>query len=82
ALLSRNQYDMLLVDLNLGGVNGLDTIAEIRELGCKAPVILLSGMLQEGLFDRLESLGVLRAFEKSFDNTPILQYIETHLQGS
>ena len=82
ALLSRNQYDMLLVDLNLGGVNGLDTIAEIRELGCKAPVILLSGMLQEGIFDRFESLGVLRAFEKSFDNTPILQYIESHLQGS
>ncbi|MES2387318.1 MAG: response regulator transcription factor [Bacteroidota bacterium] len=41
-----NEYDCLIVDLNLPYVNGLELIRTIREARSKAPVLVLSGFSQ------------------------------------
>jgi DNA-binding NtrC family response regulator len=79
-LISKNKYDMLLVDMNLNELSGSEAIQAIRERACDTPIILLSGMIQPGTLDGLGDRGVIRAFEKSFDNTPILQFIENYIQ--
>jgi PAS domain S-box-containing protein len=40
----RCQYDVCLLDFRLGGGDGLELLKESREIGCKAPVILLTGI--------------------------------------
>jgi len=79
-LLPKNQYDMLLVDMNLNGCSGIEAIQSIRETGCTTPIVILSSMVQGSTFDNLHKLGVLKVFEKSFDNNPILEYIEKFIQ--
>jgi len=79
-LLAEHKYDMLLVDMNLNELSGSEAIKTIRDSGCDTPIIILSGMIQPGTLDGFGDSGVIRAFEKSFDNTPILRYIENYIQ--
>ena len=39
----KNRRDVYLVDYYLGERNGLDLLREMIELGCQAPIILLTG---------------------------------------
>jgi len=80
SLVGSKQYDMLLVDMNLSDCTGIEAIRMIRQKGCNAPAILLSGMLQPGMYDNMDDLGIVRAFEKSFDNAPLLKLIEDYFQ--
>jgi signal transduction histidine kinase len=43
AAIGRNQHDVYLVDYRLGEADGLELLAEALALGCKAPLILLTG---------------------------------------
>ena len=42
-LLGGCAYDVLILDLNLPGMNGIDFLARIRQRGCDVPVIILTG---------------------------------------
>ncbi len=44
ARLREGVYDICLVDFRIGGRTGLDFVQEARELGCRAPVVFLTGM--------------------------------------
>ncbi|WP_420149489.1 PAS domain S-box protein [Spirosoma sp.] len=43
AAIEENQYDVYLVDYRLGPYTGIDLIQEAFRLGCRAPMILLTG---------------------------------------
>jgi PAS domain S-box-containing protein len=40
----RCEYDVCLLDFRIGGGDGLELLKESRDIGCKAPVILLTGV--------------------------------------
>ena len=42
--IARNQYDVCLLDYRLGEHNGVELLHRMMESGCKAPVILLTGV--------------------------------------
>jgi two-component system, cell cycle sensor histidine kinase and response regulator CckA len=44
-ILSDNKFDVLLVDMNMPGSDGLEVLRKIRESGIKTPAIILSGIL-------------------------------------
>lgn len=61
--MERNQYDLYLLDYQLGELNGLDVLREARARGCTAPLIMLTGTgnravdlaaMQAGAADYLE----------------------------
>ena len=41
--LCRNQYDVYIVDYQLGKYNGIDIIKEAQQAGCHGPFIMLTG---------------------------------------
>ncbi|MGA1841121.1 MAG: response regulator [bacterium] len=50
-LIERNEYDVLLLDLKLPGLHGLEILKNIREKNIKSKVIVITGRpLNTGLF--------------------------------
>ncbi|MFO1475348.1 MAG: response regulator [Verrucomicrobiota bacterium] len=43
AAVQRREHDICLLDYRLGAMTGLDLLREARQLGCRAPMILLTG---------------------------------------
>jgi DNA-binding response OmpR family regulator len=70
--LANQPYDVVLVDLNIPGSNGVSIITAIREAGYTMPAIVLSGAVYNVDLPSLESLGVISAVEKSSDMQPLL----------
>jgi diguanylate cyclase (GGDEF)-like protein/PAS domain S-box-containing protein len=59
---TKDEYDVYLIDYRLGNRNGLDLLREAKTIGCKSPVIMLTGTgnydidlqaMQEGAADYL-----------------------------
>src|SRR5690606_21982342 len=48
------EYDLLLLDLNLPGISGLDVLRRLRNSGCQVPVLILTA--RDGLEDRVAGL--------------------------
>jgi CheY-like chemotaxis protein len=74
--LSNNCYDVLIVDMHLGFVDGTEALQAIREAGFATPAILFSGALNNDNLESVRKLGVIAAFEKSSDNLSLFEFIE------
>ncbi|MBI4563135.1 MAG: GGDEF domain-containing response regulator [Planctomycetes bacterium] len=49
SLLSRNEYDVVLLDLSLPDARGMDTFIMLRNQGAPVPVVVLTGLDDESL---------------------------------
>ncbi|CAI6058744.1 response regulator [Cohnella sp. JJ-181] len=58
AVLARTQPDLAMVDLNLGGVSGLDFIRQAGELGHACKYLILTSSATRGELQTAQSLGV------------------------
>lgn len=52
--LAGQPYDLLLLDLNLPGVSGLDVLRQLRQDGIQVPVLILTA--RDGIDDRVDGL--------------------------
>jgi len=75
AKMRSTNYDLILVDINLGDIQGRDALKLIRKAGYSMPAILLSGMIRDSDTENLEELGIIGVVEKSFDHRPLLDLI-------
>ena len=53
-LLEINTYDLMVLDINIPKINGLDVLKKIREAGSRLPVIILSA--KNTVFDKVKGL--------------------------
>ncbi|MDP2174056.1 MAG: response regulator, partial [Candidatus Cloacimonadaceae bacterium] len=79
--LSTQEFDILLVDLQLIGMSGIKALQKIREAGFTTPAIILSGSPGQIDDNFLIPLGVTKTIEKSADNLPLVLCIEELLAG-
>lgn len=70
--LSLRSFNVILVDLNIPGTDGLYIIRSIRDAGYTMPAIVLSGNVYNIDNQSFEPLGVLCALEKSGDMQQLL----------
>lgn len=54
--LEKNSYDLLLLDLGLPGIDGLDLLAEVRRTGKIMPVLVITA--RDAVSDRIQGLDV------------------------
>ena len=72
---SKNSHDLVIVDLIMEGMNGIQTIREIKKIRSDTPVIILTGYGgKESAIDALR-LGVLDYFLKPYPRKEFLRKV-------
>ena len=74
-------YKLVLLDWWLGDVDGATSIAALREAGCEAPIVVVSGDEREPVLRRAQALGVAGYVRKSAEPQELIDTLRTVLQG-
>ena len=69
-------FDLLLVDYKMPGMDGLTLLAELRRRKCAFPCVLISAFLNEDVRCQAVHLGVSRVMEKPVDVAALRQTLE------
>ena len=68
-------YDLILVDLNLGSVDGLELVRSMSQQGVRAPVIVVTGVVTIERRAEAESTGVFQILSKDMVNEESLAVV-------
>jgi two-component system chemotaxis response regulator CheY len=74
--------DIVLLDLVMKGMYGLDVLTKLRELDAAAKVVVVSADVQTSSQELVEQAGGKAFVNKPFDKTEILKAISTVLMGA
>ena len=74
AILQKESFDLILLDLIMPKMDGFGVLANLKELDITTPVIVLTNLGQENDVQRTKEFGVKEFFIKS--NTPIGTIVE------
>jgi len=78
AMLKKETFDVVLLDIKLPGMSGLDVLKEIRQQYTKLPVVMITGFgFDEELINKSKQLGCCGYIGK---NMPVAQIIITFMQ--
>jgi len=66
-LLTAFQPDLILMDMKMPGMNGIETIGKFRELGCHVDVIMMTAYGDNKNMGQAKELGILYYMAKPFD---------------
>ncbi|MEA3383248.1 MAG: response regulator [Campylobacterota bacterium] len=64
---SDDNYDLIVTDINMPVMNGLELIQNIRDLGSDIPVVIMSAHTEPEYIKSAEELGVKNYLLKPFD---------------
>jgi DNA-binding response OmpR family regulator len=79
--LKSNGFDLVILDLVMPHLDGFDVLKEMRRLGDKTPVLVVSNLSQEEDQVRAKSLGALEYFVKSDTQlVSLVQKIKDHFK--
>jgi two-component system OmpR family response regulator len=65
-LLRRERPDVIVLDLNMPGMDGLTVLQQVRSLNPKQPVIILTGVGTPETVRQVRALGVTEFVQKEF----------------
>ncbi len=74
-------FDLILLDIGLPVISGLDGLQEFRKLDPSAPIVFLSGSDDQNLIRKALDLGVMGYIPKTLDSEVMLQAIHLILKG-
>lgn len=74
-------YELVLLDWWLDETDGATTIGALRQAGCRAPIIVVSGDDREPVMRRALSLGVAGYVRKSAEPQELINTLRTVLAG-
>ncbi len=72
-----NDIDLIITDLNMPRMNGLDMIAKIKEIDSEVPVVILSAHMQSEYFIQSIKLRVQGYLLKPINMESLLEVLET-----
>ncbi|MFN8532985.1 MAG: response regulator [Dehalococcoidia bacterium] len=67
AAAQRSRPDLILLDVMMPGMDGLETLAALRAAGEEAPVVFMTAKVQRHEVERYRALGALDVISKPFD---------------
>lgn len=76
----KKTYDILLVDINIPQVNGIDCVKEIRKnVSKKLPIIAITGNADNLSLEEYRKLGFTDLLEKPLNFDLLVQKVKKHL---
>jgi CheY-like chemotaxis protein len=72
---------LIVLDLGLPGMGGLDLLAQLRDTGCRIPVVVLTGNPAIAAEARTQHLGVSEVLGKPTSARTLLNSVEAALRG-
>lgn len=78
-LIYDNKYDLLLLDINIPGGNGLDLLEKLRNTGYKVPSIIITSFTNINQIERAYNIGCDDYIKKPFELKELkarIQYLE------
>ena len=81
AMAVETRYTLLLLDWHLDGCTGADAITRLREVGCAARIVVLSGESDPQLVHTAIDLGAAGFVPKRYSSEAMLRAMDKVLQG-
>jgi two-component system, cell cycle sensor histidine kinase and response regulator CckA len=69
------EIDLILMDLSMPGMSGVDAFDALRQMGCEVPVVLSSGYSREGIRPQYEGRGFAGFIEKPFTRKDLMRLL-------
>jgi len=69
-------FDVILMDIKMPGINGVDTYREVKKIDPKAVVIMMTAYSLEDLVDRAVREGVYTCIYKPFEIDKVIALVE------
>ncbi len=79
--LADTTYDLIIADVRMPGISGLDLIKGVRYLDAQVPIILMTGYGSTSLRSEATTLGVSDYLEKPFDADRLISMVSRLLPG-
>ncbi len=79
-LLERARFDVILLDMDMPGISGMDVIELLRERGDDTPVVVLTGVGDVELAVRAMKLGAFDYLTKPADDERLLATLEAAIE--
>jgi PAS domain S-box-containing protein len=79
---SPERFALILLDLSMPGVSGIEALGEIRALNKKVPILLCSGYSESEMRKRSEGLPVSGFLQKPFTAKDIREKVAFHLRAA
>ena len=65
--------DVVLTDLTMPGMDGLDTVRALRDISPDLPIVLVSGLRPQTVIDEAANLGIQHVLSKPFSTATLLR---------
>ncbi|MFM6927372.1 MAG: response regulator [Bdellovibrio sp.] len=75
----KQPYDLVLMDIQMPGLDGFGTLSELRKRGFKAPIVALTAHAMKEDKDRALAAGFADHLTKPIDAKILLQALQSHL---
>ncbi|MYL34650.1 response regulator [Pontibacillus yanchengensis] len=80
-LVPKQEYELMLFDLRMPGMNGIELIKKVRALGVKTPILIYSGYDIGPHFNTLVEAGVSGFISKTEPRDQLIMYIRCVIAG-
>jgi CheY-like chemotaxis protein len=77
AQVHRKTYDVILMDINMPGINGFETTRQIRALGIETPVVALTAFGKEEIAEEALAAGINDILIKPFEPVKLFHVISS-----
>ncbi|TXK70934.1 ATP-binding protein [Mesonia sp. HuA40] len=79
ALFHKNKYDLLLVDINIPGMNGFDITREIRKTNREIPIIAVTASELKEIQSLADTVGITDILIKPFNKETLIDLLRKYL---
>ncbi|MBF8376589.1 response regulator [Alicyclobacillus mali] len=81
SIVEREQPDLVLLDMKIPGMDGLEILRNVRKLGVDAKVIMMTAYGELDLIHEAMEMGAVAHFTKPFDIDELRRVVREHLEA-
>lgn len=80
-LIEQHTFDLVILDVKMPGMDGIEILARIRKAGLSVPAIMMTAYDELQIIDEAKSYGILTHFKKPFDISEVRSVIASHVRN-